>query len=286
MMRATGFILISALSLPALADTPIDETRPLNADARVSVSNCAGAIHVQAWDKNTLSLTGRLGEGVEKLVIDGDPSKMRIEVKLPKNSHNVEETVLQLRVPVGVSLDLESVSADVAVQGTKGPLKANTVSGDLILQVESPKVSAQTVSGDLHVEGSSRDTQLKTVSGDMIVHGSQGELVGETVSGNLNIDGGSLSKLWLKSVSGDFNVRAALTDSAQANLETLSGEVDLALPSSTNAAVDLSSFSGELGSDLGGHIGEDVHQASFKLGNGAGKVSVHSFSGDILLKKR
>jgi hypothetical protein len=50
MTRATGFILMAALCAPAFADTPIDETRPLNADAKLSVTNCAGAIHVQAWD--------------------------------------------------------------------------------------------------------------------------------------------------------------------------------------------------------------------------------------------
>ena len=285
MKQASGLLLMAALSAPALADKPIDETRPLNADARVSVSNCAGTIHVQAWDKNSLSLTGQLGDGVEKLVIDGDPSKLRIEVKLPKNMHNVEETVLQLRVPAGVSLDLESVSADVAVQGMRGSLRANTVSGDLNLQVDAPKVVAQTVSGDLHLEGASRDTQVKSVSGDMIVRGSQGELTGETVSGNLSVDAASLSRLRLKSVSGDFNVKTALTDAGRAELETLSGEVDLALPSTTNAAVDLSSFSGELNSDLGS-IPDDTHKATLKLGNGSGQVSVHSFSGDIQLKRK
>jgi DUF4097 and DUF4098 domain-containing protein YvlB len=280
-----GLILISTLSAPVLADQPIDETRPLNADARVSVSNCAGTIHVQAWDKNSLSLTGQLGDGVEKLLIEGDASKLRIEVKLPKNAHNVEDTVLQLRVPAGVALDLESVSADLAVQGMRGALKANSVSGDVHLQIDAPKVVAQTVSGDLHVEGASRDTQLKSVSGDVFVRGSQGELVGETVSGNLSVDGTSLAKLWLKSVSGDFNVKTSLTDAARANLETLSGEVDLALPASTNAAVDLTTFSGDLDSDLGS-IPSDTHKASLKLGNGNGIVSVHSFSGDISLKKK
>jgi hypothetical protein len=285
MMRAAGFILIGALAAPAYADKPIDETRPLNPDAKVSVSNCAGAIHVQAWDKNSLSLTGRLGDGVEKLVIDGDPAKLRIEVKLPKNAHNVEETVLQLRVPAGVSLDLESVSADLAVQGTRGPIKANSVSGDLNLQVDSPKVSAQTVSGDLRLEGASRDTQLRTVSGDMIVHGPQGELIGETVSGNLSVDGTAFSRLWLKSVSGDFNVKTTLNDAARADFETLSGEVDLALPATTKAAIDNNNNNGEHDTDHG-TIPSDVHKATLKLGNGNGQVNIHSFSGDILLKKK
>ena len=283
---ATSFLFLCTLASPCRADTPIDETRPLNADAKIVVSNCAGIIQVQAWDKNTMSLTGSLGDGAEKLSIVGDASKLRIEVKLPRNSHNVEDTVLRLRVPAGVSLDLEGVSADVAVQGTRGPLKVNTVSGDVKLVVESPSVSAQTVSGDLHLDAPSRDTQIKSVSGDIIVRGPQGDLIGETVSGNLQVDGKSFNRLRLKSVSGDFNVDASLTDSVRADLETLSGEVLWDLPESTNAAVDLNSFSGELASELGAPIRDGVHKASFKLGNGQGQVNIHSFSGDIQLRKK
>src|SRR5205809_436860 len=128
---ATPLLFLSALAYPCWAATPIDETRPLNPDARIVVSNCAGVIQVQAWDKNSLSLTGRLGENVEKLEIEGDAAKLRIDVRLPRHSHNVEDTVLQLKVPAGVSLELEGVSADVAVQGTRGPLRVNTVSGDV-----------------------------------------------------------------------------------------------------------------------------------------------------------
>jgi len=286
MYRVVFPLLLIAAASAARADQPIDETRPLNPDARVSVSNCSGVIQVQAWDKNTLSLTGRLGDGAEKVDITGDASRLKIEVKLPKHTHNVEETVLQLRVPAGVSLDLEGVSSDIAVQGTKGPVRANTVSGDLRLVVDAPSVNAQTVSGDLHLEAPSKDTQVKSVSGDVIVKGPQGELVGETVSGNLMIDGKQFSKLWLKSVSGDFNVEASLTDTAHANLETLSGEVLLGIPSSTNASVDLTTFSGELATDLGGPLGEGVHKASLRLGNGQGQINIHSFSGDIQLRKK
>src|SRR5256885_894295 len=160
MSRSFSFLaaaVLLAVSLPSFADEPIDESRQLNIDAAISVKNTAGVIQVQTWDKKMLSLTGRLGDGVEKLIIEGDAARLRIEVKLPRNAHNVEDTELLLRVPAGVSLDLDSVSADVEVQGTRGPIKVNSVSGGIKLLVGSPAIQAQTVSGDLRLEAPAQD---------------------------------------------------------------------------------------------------------------------------------
>ena len=287
MNRSIYFLTATFLlcSLPSFADEPIDESRPLNTDAVVSVKNTAGVIQVQTWDKKMLSLTGRLGEGVEKLIIEGDAARLRIEVKLPRNAHNVEDTELLLRVPAGVSLDLDSVSADVDVQGTRGPVKVNSVSGKVRLIVGSPAVQAQSVSGDMRVEAPAQDTQLKSVSGDLFARGLQGEVVAETVSGSLHIEGAGFSRLKLKSVSGDLNVVASLTDSAHVDLETLSGEATLALPASTNATVNLTTFSGDVESELG-RLGDNARKGTLRLGSGAAQVNLHSFSGDVRLQKR
>jgi DUF4097 and DUF4098 domain-containing protein YvlB len=283
---ATPLLLLSALAWPAWADTPIDETRPIRADARIAVVNCAGVIHVETWDKNVLSLTGRLGEGAEKLLIEGNEDKMRVEVRLPHFSHNVEETVLNLKVPVGVTLDLDSVSADISVDGTRGPVKAKTVSGELRLSVDSSSVHAQSVSGDLHLKAPSKDTQVKTVSGELYVHGATGDLSAETVSGDVRLDGGEFSRLRLKSVSGDFLIDAKLTDSAHAEMDTLSGDISLGLPASTSASATLDTSSGELNSDFAAPIHADSHRATVTLGSGKAQVSLHSFSGDIQLRKK
>src|SRR5579863_5370909 len=139
------------LSAPAAwCGEPINEQRALNADARISVNNIAGEISVQAWDKNQLSLTGELGSGADKLEITGDASALNILVKMPKKS-SAEDSRLLLRVPAGVSVDLQGVSADVKVQGLRGAVSVNSVSGDVRLDVASAKVNAQTVSGDLYL---------------------------------------------------------------------------------------------------------------------------------------
>ncbi len=213
-------VILFAVSLPSFADEPIDESRPLNIDAAVSVKNTAGVIQVQTWDKKMLSLTGRLGDGVEKLIIEGDAARLRIEVKLPRNAHNVEDTELLLRVPAGVSLDLDSVSADIDVQGIQGPVKANTVSGEFTLKGGSQRVQAKSVSGDMRVQAPSRESELKSVSGDLAASGFMGELNAETVSGGVRVEGTGFSRLKLKSVSGDLDVLASLTESARVDLET------------------------------------------------------------------
>lgn len=288
MNRMLAVLAIAAVtaSLPSRADESIDQTRPVHADASIAVINCAGVIDVEAWDRNSVSLTGRLGDGVEKLVVDGDEGKLRIEVKLPRFAHNVEDTQLRLRVPAGASLDLDGVSADIAVRGMRGALKVKSVSGDLRLLVDSPSVQAQTISGDLHLEAPSRDTQVKSVSGDLSVRGVRGELVAETVSGNVRIDGGEFDRLRLKSVSGDFAVAGALTDGAHADLDTLSGDISLAVPAATSATATLATSSGDLSSDFSGPIREDARRSTLTLGDGKAQVNLHSFSGDIQLRKK
>jgi DUF4097 and DUF4098 domain-containing protein YvlB len=288
MIRATTFCAAALLWLPlqAWAEQPINERRPLNADGTLSVKSVCGEIQVQAWDKNEVFLTGYLGDGVEKLVIDGDSNKLRIEVKLPKNSQNVGDSLLQLHVPAGIALDLDSVSADTDVTGTRGPLAVNTVSGDLRLKVQSGDVSAKTVSGDLLLEAPSRDTKVNTVSGDLFVRGVRGKLFAETVSGNLHIEGREFSDMQLKSVSGDFEVEASLADQALVNLETLSGDVGLTLPKSTSANASFNTFSGELYSDFG-NVKEGARSSRVALGSGGkSEINLHSFSGDIRLQRK
>ena len=43
-------ICASLASAPLFAGTPIDQTRPLNPDGRVEISNLKGSIEVRAWE--------------------------------------------------------------------------------------------------------------------------------------------------------------------------------------------------------------------------------------------
>jgi DUF4097 and DUF4098 domain-containing protein YvlB len=278
----------------------VNERRPLKADARVEVSNVAGLIEVEAWDRNELHLTGTLSEEVEKLEITGNESRLKIEVKLPRRTRNVDDTTLRLRVPAGISLEAQGVSADIKVRGLKGDVETSTVSGDVELDVQSRNVEARSVSGEVTVDAPAAMTRVESVSGDVTVRGVKGELRGETVSGDLEVRGLTARRVELKSVSGDLELDVELAVDAEVEAQTMSGDVRLQVPRLPDVEIDLETYSGEIEpSELLPGLrrekrrskhdddddDEDQGREYVREGKGPGRVRLHSFSGDIVVKK-
>lgn len=262
---------------------PVDERRPLKPDAHVAVINTAGLIEVEAWDRGEIHITGELSDEVEALEIKGSESSLRIEVKLPKHTRNVEHTTLRIKAPAGISLEAAAVSADVAVKGLRGDVRAESVSGDIRLDVGSKRVDAASVSGDVTVSAPSEDTRVESVSGDVTVRGGRRELRGESVSGDVRVQLREVRRLELETVSGDLDVDVDLAADAEVDVETLSGQVRLVLPELPKGGLEFQTFSGEIESDFA--LGRSGRQYS-RDGDGRGQVELNTFSGDIELRKR
>lgn len=279
--------LLAATAVGAADDASrrVDERRPLKANAQVSVSNVAGRISVEAWDRNELHLTGELAEEVEALEITGGESSLKIKVRVPERAKNIGHTRLDLKVPAGASIDAEGVSADVVVRGVRGPVEVQSVSGDVRVEVESARVKATTVSGDVTVRAPSSDTRASSVSGDVRVSGVRGEVRGESVSGDVTIEAAELKRLDLESVSGDLDIVAELVRDADVSVETLSGSVTLALPKAPDGELEMETFSGELRSAWPPGPGRGAKEFR-QEGSGRGRIQLNSFSGDIELKKK
>jgi len=264
---------------------PIQERRALKPDARIQVRNVEGSIEVEAWSKNELELTGELGPDVEKLEITGNESSLRIEVKLPRDDHDIDgDTTLRLRVPAGVTLEAEGVSADVTVRGLTGPVTAESVSGDVRLDVESARLEASSVSGDVDTDAPTTQSRVSSVSGDVNVRRARGELRCETVSGEITIEGSELRSLEVKSVSGDLDLDIEPARDAEIRAETLSGEVRLNLPSEPQGRVRVETYSGEINAAWWS-VGDDEQEIR-RDGKGKGTLYVQSFSGDIELREK
>ncbi len=80
------FVPLLALSAEAGAATPIDQTRALDARGRVDIENIKGRIQVRAWERNEVKISGTLGDGVEKLVVEGDSEHLVVKVQYPRDS--------------------------------------------------------------------------------------------------------------------------------------------------------------------------------------------------------
>ncbi len=287
--------LLAGIAPAAQAATPIDQTRPLDPRGKVEIENLKGRIEVHAWNRNAVQVTGTLGDGVEKLVFDGNREHLRVEARYPDRSgwgdHRTGPTTLILKVPLQASLDIESVAADIHIDGVAPPeLDIESVSGDIVFAGAPGRTDVDSVSGNQTLTlNSSDEVSSESVSGDIRLRGRlKGVLDLETVSGNIQLDsrGEAVRRLSANSVSGDIEARIGLADGGEVRGETVSGNFTLRMPRSLSARVDAESFSGDLDAPDARVQKEEFgpgSSLSTRYGSGAGEIRVETFSGDFTL---
>ena len=126
--------------------------------------------------------------------------------------------------------------------------KLGSASADMRVRGRLESLDTKTASGDLDVEGDvERHAVVKTVSGDARLAVVGGDLRVQTVSGDVNARsvGGSLVA---KSVSGDVRVESIREGHAEIN--SVSGNIELGIASGSSIDVDANSVSGELSSEV------------------------------------
>lgn len=298
-LPAFGLLVLGlAAVLPAFAATPINQTRPLDPLGSVEIDNVKGLIQVRVWDRPEVKIEGLLGDGVEKLEVEGDRQQLSIKVRYPSRSgigllaggDKGEPSELRVTVPLRAKLEIDAVSADVDVNGVASrELSIDSVSGDVVVAGAPREAEIESVSGDLRLTLNSPKVSAQTVSGDLELRGRlNGEVSVETVSGRVELTTreSSLTKLSGNSVSGDLRVNTVLADGAEASLETVSGDVRLVLPRGLSAVVRGQSFSGDLKApDVQVQRPKHGPGSSFehRYGSGNGKVKLETFSGDVEL---
>ena len=289
-IASLSLLLATALLAPAaLAQTAINETRPLDARGRVDISNLKGRIEVRGWERNEVQITGSLGKGVERLDVDGSGTQLSIEVRYPKRgwgSDGSGPTRLVVMVPLRADLDIESVAADVHVTGVaSGELSISTVSGSVSAAAAPRKADVETVSGSANLTLNSDDVDVSTVSGGIVLRGRLGgEIDAETVSGRIEVivnEQQQVRDLSASTVSGRVDVRTGLAAGGEISMESVSGDLVLRLPKDVSAQVSGESFSGSLKAtgvtiEKGRGPGSSF---STRYGTGSGRVTVETFSG-------
>ena len=294
---AFGLAVLTAQA--AFAATPINETRPLDGNGRVEIDNLKGSIEVKAWDRQEVKIEGELGQGVEKLEIDGDSTHLSIKVRYPNrsgmglfgSSDKSEPTYLRVMVPVRADLDVDAVSADVNVTGIASrELSIDNVSGDVTVAGAPREADIESASGDPQLTLNSGRVSAETVSGDLYLRGRlDGEVTVESVSGRIDVGvlQSQLSKFTGNTVSGDMLVQTALSRNGRISMDTVSGDLTLQLPRNLSANVRGESFSGDLRAP-DAQIIRPKHGpgSSFehRYGNGDGDITIQSFSGDATLR--
>lgn len=289
-LKSITTLSLLVLSLPAFADTPINETREVSGSVHVRIENVAGSVEVRPGSANRVEITGTLGEGAKPLRIEGGRDRLDIEVEAEGSGwggSRMDDTDLIVRVPTGARVEIDTVSADVDVAGVGGShADIETVSGKIVYKADAQRVSLKSVSGSIDGQGAGSDWTVGTVSGRIALPKANGEVGVESVSGAIEVDFGQAERLRAETVSGKIVARGALLPSGAINMQSVSGSIELALQGTVDARINASTFSGPIDSDFGtvessGFGGGKSLNAS--VGGGSGDIRLESFSGRVTI---
>lgn len=250
----------------------IDEPTTLDFDGVVALKATlvAGNLSVLAGEKPSVRVSGVRGR---PLTVSHDAGMLNIAQDVVEGvlgwlRNERPEAVVVVTVPAECPVTLTLVSADAVISGLSARTVIKTGSGNVTLDGVTGKLEAVTVSGDIEAQG---------------LHGS---VTFSSVSGPLALAGGVLDRLAAKTVSARVTADIALAPDGEVQIGTMAGEVALRLPATTSAQVSLSSATGRVDSAFPGLEPLDrpvTKGVSGKLGDGTGRVSVNTVSGNVTL---
>jgi len=283
-------VLLMAPAL-ALAADDIHSTHEMPGDGLVEVENLAGGVEFTAWDRDEVQVSGRVADDVEEGEIKTTSNGIRVVVRNKRNQRQIDPTYLHLKVPVGASIEAESVSADLSVSGSRGEsLTLETVSGDVEVEAISARIDLASVSGDVEFEGETKRMTAESVSGDVVLIGVRTEVEASTVSGDVTLEGGNIDNGRFETVSGEINLVLELADGGRLECDAMSGDISLRLPADQQAAFTAQSYSGEINSEFGDpkrNSGSPAGQVlKAKAGDNGARIRLETFSGDISIRAR
>jgi len=283
-------VAVSMIPVTGFSGEEIDRTLEMEPDGLVQVENLAGSIEFVTWDRAEAQIKGEAGDQVEEVEITSTSGGVQIRVHNRKGKRHVDGTTLYLRIPEAASIEADSVSADISVNGSRGErVLLNTVSGDLEIEASPQQMELQSVSGDVEFEGAVSRSSVETVSGEIVLAGPSGEVGISTVSGDVSLEAGEVTRGKFESVSGDMTLTLSLADGGRLSCDSMSGDVQLRLPASQQAEFSAQSYSGDIHSEFGKSSrvskgpGVVLHHQEGK--NGA-QIRLETFSGDVSIRTK
>ncbi len=256
--RIAGLAALMLLAVtPAMAERSISESVDAGRKPQVQVENIAGSITVTGGSGSMVEVTGTIGDDVEELRVEQRGNKISISVEMPDDTDERDLELsadLVIQVPQGSDLEIEAVSAHVAVADVQGEVSIEAVSGKVELGGDLGAVSVEAVSGKVVLAAGSR-----------------------------------LAEGEFESVSGNILCEADLADGGRFSFETVSGNISVSAAAGFGAEWAVESFSGSIDNAIGPEAQRTSKYApgkelNFTSGNGAAQVSIETLSGRINIR--
>jgi DUF4097 and DUF4098 domain-containing protein YvlB len=201
------------------------------------------------------------------------PHDTEVNVTAISGSQNIQG----VRGPV----TLQGVSGAVRVDGVERDTRINSASGSIEVSDIGDDVRASSASGEVTINNAKGDIRANSLSGSVHVTKPGGRVDADSASGSIDIKGAKFD-VKAHNVSGEVNIHGDPGDHGYWDLKTVSGAVQVYVPSNSYFRFSAEAISGEIRADIPIVIEEQgKHSLRAHIGNGGGRVEVHTVSGEI-----
>lgn len=203
------------------------------------------------------------------------------------------ETSYRVTAPAGARIKTDSISGTITVSGIRGELALGTISGNIAVRDGGQRITGQTISGNVELISAQNDAvvNLSSTSGNVVASGIKvrrlelGSISGTVRGRDLQCDQANLHTM-----SGNVEYTGSLTAGGRYEFRTHSGDVRLTVGSGTGFELEASTFSGEVRSGLQlrleGTTGRRNRTVRGTFGDGRARIDASSFSGDVIINGR
>ncbi len=278
---------------------------------RIELTAAASDVEVRVWDGSDIRIEatqrgGSRGDYTVEVNQSGDT------VRVSESSAKIfcifcsSHISYHISVPSGAAAEIKTASGDIDVAELGGAASLNTVSGNiqandltggLSVSTTSGEVQIDNLRGPLNVNTISGDVQLdsgevngatvNTTSGKVELSGVSGQLNLGSVSGDLSVRDAHNSQLAVSTTSGEFEYAGDLACGGTNTVNSISGDVQLALPENTGLRLDASTVSGSITSEFElAEREEGLRSLKGTTGDGSTSLTIGTTSGDISVEKR
>ena len=259
-LRLAVAVVCLMAAAATLAAQDFQKSYRLGAGSRISVRNVSGNVVVTGYDGDQITVTAfKEGRDRDQVQVEdtSDDRHLDIRARYPEHCEHCNASIrFEVKVPRSVSYDyaaISSVSGDVEVSHVTGSLNAKSVSGKVRIESAAGAITAHSVSGEVLVKQASGSVTAKSTSGSVEVE-------------ILRLD--NTQKMEFASVSGD---------------------IDVQLPSDLGAEIEMSTLSGALETQFPITIQEKQYgpgkSARGRVGDGSRSLRLHTVSGGLKLRR-
>jgi DUF4097 and DUF4098 domain-containing protein YvlB len=304
-------IAASGCAVGPAATGSFDRTLTVSGPVRIELSNAAGDVQIVGGTDGKVHVHAEIrasgfGIGSPRRRVDDIMANPPVEqrgsiIRIGKDMRGMRNVAIsyQIEVPHETEISSTLASGSQSIRQIQGPVKTATASGSLRVDhidrevrlrsvsgsVDAfdvgDDVSASSVSGSVDVRNSKGDVHTNATSGAIRVTRPGGRVDANTASGSVEIIGAN-NDVKAHAVSGRVSVQGTPGTNSYWDLRTISGSVELAVPSNANFHLTAENVSGQIRTDIPIVIEEQSrHSLRARLGNGGNRVEIHTVSGQI-----